>query len=150
VHKALTVVFVKPDEDTFHIYAGTQGGLQGLIFNFPQVKQRAMEIKTPSTAAGSNKWQCVLWGFAYDEALGIPEEGMPAGSHLIDNRGSGTPPVELVAKPTPDGYTLFVGGVIYTLGHLLQETSYDPVRDFEPISMVAIAPQVLIVHPTHR
>ncbi|MCR7468548.1 rubredoxin, partial [Pseudomonas aeruginosa] len=25
------------------------------------------------------KWQCVVCGFIYDEALGLPEEGIPAG-----------------------------------------------------------------------
>ncbi|MCR7571742.1 rubredoxin, partial [Pseudomonas aeruginosa] len=26
------------------------------------------------------KWQCVVCGFIYDEALGLPEEGIPAGT----------------------------------------------------------------------
>lgn len=28
-----------------------------------------------------NKWQCILCGFIYDEAVGLPEEGIPAGTY---------------------------------------------------------------------
>ena len=30
------------------------------------------------------KWQCVVCGFIYDEALGLPEEGIPAGTRWED------------------------------------------------------------------
>jgi rubredoxin len=31
-----------------------------------------------------NKWQCVVCGFIYDEAVGIPEDGIAAGTRLED------------------------------------------------------------------
>lgn len=31
-----------------------------------------------------NKWQCVVCGLIYDEALGWPEEGIPAGTRWAD------------------------------------------------------------------
>ena len=31
-----------------------------------------------------NKWQCVVCGFIYDEAVGIPDEGIPAGTTWED------------------------------------------------------------------
>jgi rubredoxin len=30
------------------------------------------------------KWQCVVCGFIYDEAIGIPEDGIAAGTRLED------------------------------------------------------------------
>jgi rubredoxin len=80
---ALTVVFVKPDEDAFEIHAGPQG-LEALILNFPQATARVADGKAQSIAAGFKKWQCVLCAFSYDEALGIPEEGVPAGTRWAD------------------------------------------------------------------
>ncbi len=55
-----------------------------------------------------------------------------------------------VAKSKPDGYTLF-GGTISTHAinaSLYKNLSYDPVKDFEPITLVATLPNVLIVSPT--
>jgi tripartite-type tricarboxylate transporter receptor subunit TctC len=79
-------------------------------------------------------------------AQGIgPSLGQPV---VVDNHGSGMVPVELTAKAPPDGYTLLVGGVIFTIGHLLQDTTVDPIRDFEPISEIGISPLVLVVHPS--
>ena len=31
-----------------------------------------------------NKWQCVVCGFIYDESLGLPDEGFPAGTLWAD------------------------------------------------------------------
>lgn len=81
--KALTVVHIKPDEDTFQIQAGTQG-LEALILNFPRVAPLAADSEAPATAAGFKKWQCMLCAFSYDEAQGIPEEGIPAGTRWAD------------------------------------------------------------------
>ena len=45
-----------------------------------------MDIQTtPSPIeAPSKTWQCVLCGFIYDEAAGMPEEGIPAGTRWED------------------------------------------------------------------
>jgi tripartite-type tricarboxylate transporter receptor subunit TctC len=54
-----------------------------------------------------------------------------------------------VAKATPDGYTLF-GGTISTHAinaSLYKNLRYDPVADFEPVSLVATLPNVLLVDP---
>lgn len=54
-----------------------------------------------------------------------------------------------VAKATPDGYTLF-GGTISTHAinaSLYKNLKYDPVKDFEPVSLVATLPNVLLVDP---
>ena len=53
----------------------------------------------------------------------------------------------IVAKALADGYTLLSGGS-FLIGPLLEKTSYDPVRDFSPITLTATAPNVLVVHPS--
>ncbi len=37
-----------------------------------------------STAATYRTWMCVVCGFLYDEAQGLPEEGIPAGTRWDD------------------------------------------------------------------
>ena len=82
-HKACALIFVYPNEGSFQLHAGAQG-LEGLVLNFPQVRPRAASIATPSAAAGFKKWQCTLCSFAYDEALGLPGDGIPAGTRWQD------------------------------------------------------------------
>src|SRR5687768_3384374 len=68
-------------------------------------------------------------------------------SMIVDNR-SGNLPAEAVAKAPPDGYTLlFVGGA-FSIVPFLRKTSYDPVRDFSPITLATISPNILVVHPS--
>jgi tripartite-type tricarboxylate transporter receptor subunit TctC len=72
-------------------------------------------------------------------------------SIVIDNRAgaSGSIGVEVGARATPDGYTL-AGGTTST--HALAKVlnphlSYDPQRDFVPITMIGHLPYILAVHP---
>ena len=57
---------------------------------------------------------------------------------------------ELVARAVPDGYTLLfgTGGGTFLAPLMLPKVSYDPLRDFAPVSMVVMSPQVLVVHPS--
>ena len=67
---------------------------------------------------------------------------------IIDNRGSGVLPGEIVSKAAPDGYTLLVAGGTFFNGPLLQEVPFDPVKDFAPISMISTTPNIIVVHPS--
>jgi tripartite-type tricarboxylate transporter receptor subunit TctC len=70
-------------------------------------------------------------------------------SLVIDNRGgSAVIPIELVAKAPADGYTLLAFGT--TLWHLplMQNVPYDPIKSFAPVTLVAITPMIVVVHPS--
>jgi tripartite-type tricarboxylate transporter receptor subunit TctC len=72
----------------------------------------------------------------------------PLGQQLIvDNR----PTIllgEIVSKSPPDGHTLLVSGGGHWIAPLFEKVSYDPIRDFAPITMIDRAPSVLVVHPS--
>ena len=73
-------------------------------------------------------------------------------SVTVENRGgaSGNIGHELAAKSAPDGYTLLLSNssTVVTNPHLFKKLPFDPINDFTPISMVASAGQVLVVHPS--
>jgi tripartite-type tricarboxylate transporter receptor subunit TctC len=63
---------------------------------------------------------------------------------------SGNIATDRVAKSAPDGYTLLFNtiGPIAINQNLFGKLPYDPVKDFAPITMVAITPNILCVHPS--
>jgi tripartite-type tricarboxylate transporter receptor subunit TctC len=65
---------------------------------------------------------------------------------IVDNRGSGVIPGEIVSKAPPDGYTLLLYNNTLWVGPLIQNTPYDAVRDFAPITLATRAPNILVVH----
>ena len=70
---------------------------------------------------------------------------------IVDNRtgGGGIIGAEIAAKTAPDGYTLFTGfhATQAILPHLYAKLPYDPVKDFDPVILMATVPNVLVVHP---
>ena len=71
---------------------------------------------------------------------------------VIDNRGGagGNIGAETAAHAVADGYTLFLGGIGShgTNPGLQAKLPYDPVRDFAPITLIASAPLIVVVHPS--
>ncbi len=70
---------------------------------------------------------------------------------VIENRGGagGTIGTALVAKAPADGYTLVLGT---TNTHVVApavypKLDYDPIKDFAPVSLLAVTPYLLVVHP---
>ncbi len=69
---------------------------------------------------------------------------------IVDNRGGsgGVVGGEMVAKSPPDGYTLLLyGNTIWLAPFMREKTPYDPVHDFAPITLAAVSPTMLVVHP---
>jgi tripartite-type tricarboxylate transporter receptor subunit TctC len=71
---------------------------------------------------------------------------------IVENRGGATGMVaaDLAAKAPPDGYTVMMAHIaaVSILPSLYHKMSYDPARDFAPITLVAIGPNLLVVHPS--
>jgi tripartite-type tricarboxylate transporter receptor subunit TctC len=71
---------------------------------------------------------------------------------VVENRpgAAGSIGAEIVSKSPPDGYTLFLAGVAsHGINPNIQKNlPYDPVRDFDPISLIATAPVLMAVHPS--
>ena len=70
---------------------------------------------------------------------------------IVDNRAgaSGVIGAEIVAKAPPDGYTLLINTLpLVTNQFLMPRVPYNPIRDFEPISMVTSSPAFVTVHPS--
>jgi tripartite-type tricarboxylate transporter receptor subunit TctC len=70
----------------------------------------------------------------------------PLGQQVIvDNRRVNS--IEIVAKAQPDGYTLLAYGSPIWIMPMLREVTFDPVKDFAPITLAATSPNVLAIHP---
>jgi len=71
-------------------------------------------------------------------------------SFFIDNRGGagGTIGAEIAAKSPNDGYTFLVGAVHHTIAvSVYSKLPYDLERDLMPVTLVAVVPNVVVVHP---
>ena len=105
---------------------------------------RPIRMIAPSGAGGPVDVICRAISQALSEVIGQ--------QIVIDNRvgAAGLIGTELVAKSAPDGYTLLFGfsGPLAIVPNLNPNTPYDPLRDLVPISQVAAAPYVLLVHPS--
>ena len=70
---------------------------------------------------------------------------------VIDNRGgaAGNLGTEIAAKAAPDGYTILFTLSSHTINpKLYDKLPFDAERDFVPISLAALSPQILVAHPS--
>ncbi|MBY0266832.1 MAG: tripartite tricarboxylate transporter substrate binding protein [Burkholderiales bacterium] len=71
---------------------------------------------------------------------------------IVDNRpGAGTTlGVSIAARAVPDGHTLLLSSIAThaIAPNLYAKPGYDPVKDFAPITLLAVAPTVLVRHPS--
>src|SRR4029079_18215537 len=68
---------------------------------------------------------------------------------VIENRGGGVIPGEIVAKSLPDGYTLlYYGSALWVVPLMRKDVPYDFARDFAPITWGTSSSNLLVVHPT--
>ena len=69
---------------------------------------------------------------------------------IVDNRGGagGTLGAGTAARSDPDGYTFFLGAVHHAIAPgVYPKLAYDLEKDLQPISVVAVVPQVIVVNP---
>ena len=105
---------------------------------------KPIRLVVPFPAGGSLDVVARAMGQKLAEAWGQPV--------VIDNRpgAGGNIGADLVAKSAPDGYTILEGALSTHAVNvsLYGKMPYDPVRDFTPITLVAVTPNVLVLNPS--
>lgn len=118
------------------------GTVPGLAFAQPEYPNRAVRVVVPFAPGGTVDVVARILSVAWTELLAQP--------FVIDNRSGagGTAGADNVAKSPPDGYSLlaFHVGLTYGAG-LFKKLSYDARRDFQPVSLIGVAPSILVVNP---
>ena len=103
---------------------------------------RPIRFVVPFAAGGTSDIIGRILSVRMQEALGQ--------SLVVDNRGGagGTIGTNIVAKADPDGYSIVLAsnGTHAIVPYLYARLPYDPIKDFAPVSMVAITPTVLAVN----
>ena len=108
--------------------------------NYPN---HALRIVVPFAAGGGTDILSRLLGAKLSEAWSQPA--------VIDNRPGGATVIgsELVAKSPADGYTILISTGNFTVNPaMFPRLPFDTARDFIPVSMLATAPNILVVHPS--
>jgi tripartite-type tricarboxylate transporter receptor subunit TctC len=105
---------------------------------------RPIRLVVPYPAGGSNDILARLLAQKLSDALGV--------TVVVDNRGgaSGMIGADIVAKAAANGYTLLLGGTssLSILPHMYAGLPYNAARDFAPVGLLAVSPNILIAHPS--
>jgi tripartite-type tricarboxylate transporter receptor subunit TctC len=119
------------------------GGLPGSAF--PQAyPAKPIRLIVPFPAGGPLDATARAIGQKLSDAWGQPV--------VVDNRpgAGGNIGADLVAKSAPDGYTILEGALSTHAVNvsLYGSLPYDPLKDFMPITLVAVTPNVLVLNPS--
>jgi tripartite-type tricarboxylate transporter receptor subunit TctC len=121
----------------------------GALFALPTAAQsqsypvKPIRLVVPFAPGGGTDIIARLISQQLGEALGQPV--------VADNRGGAgsTLGTEIVAKAPADGYTLLLGNISLAFNATLyQKLSYDALRDLAPVTLVAVQPNILVIHPS--
>jgi len=119
--------------------AGAMVGGAALAQSFPS---KPFKIYVGFTPGGFTDVAARIIGTKLSESLGqsVVIENKPGANGFLAS--------DATAKSPPDGYTLFMSSPGLTTNPLLSEQAkYDPVKGFTPLSLLALIPNVLVVHP---
>lgn len=105
--------------------------------------ERPIRIIVPFTPGGATDILARMIGQKLTQAWGQQV--------VIDNRtgGNGIIAYEVTAKANPDGHTLLFVAISHAINPVLQQKlPYDTDKDFAPVSLIAVMPLILMVHPS--
>ena len=104
---------------------------------------KPIRLVAPFSPGGATDVLARIVGQKINERLGQPV--------IVENRvgAGGNIGAEQVAKSTPDGYTLLMGGVPHAISaSLYAKLGYDMVKDLSAVAEVASFPSMLVLHPS--
>jgi tripartite-type tricarboxylate transporter receptor subunit TctC len=109
--------------------------------NYPA---KPLRMIVPYAAGGATDTLARLLAARLDQELGQ--------SVVVDNRGGGASQLgtQAIATAAADGYTIGMIDSAFTInpGLFAGKLPYDTIKDFAPVSLIATAPLVLVVHPS--
>jgi tripartite-type tricarboxylate transporter receptor subunit TctC len=104
---------------------------------------KPIRMIVPFSPGGSTDLLARLMGQKLNERMGQPV--------VVENRagGGGHIGADLVARSAPDGYTLLTAGIPQAIGmSLFKKVPYDLAKDLAPVTLLALFPSVIAVHPS--
>jgi tripartite-type tricarboxylate transporter receptor subunit TctC len=108
----------------------------------PAYPSRPIRLIVPFAPGGGSDYVGRLVGQKLSEQTGqtVVVDNRPGAASLV-----GT---EIVARAAPDGYTLCLCDVGFTINPAYyRKTSYDPIKGFDPVMVVAETPYIIVVNP---
>ncbi len=125
-----------------YLMAGWLAGLAATAFG-QQYPTKPLRLIVGFPPGGSNDIVARNLAPKLGEILGVQV--------IIENRAgaNATIAADLVAKSAPDGYTLMLGSTssLVISPHTYTKLAYDTLRDFAPVTTVAMTPEAVAVHP---
>lgn len=108
----------------------------------PKFPNKPVRIVVGFGAGGGTDLAARAIGQKLSEAFGT--------SFVVDNRpgASGNLAGDIVAKSNPDGYTILMANSTIAIPSLSIKLPFDIRKDFTPLSLIALGPSVLVVHPS--
>lgn len=105
---------------------------------------KSLRLIVPAAPGGGADFLARILGLKLSEAM--------AQTVVVENRAgaSGTIAADITAKSAGDGYTVLMGQStsIVIAPQIYQKLNYDTLRDLKPVTLVAVVPNVLVVHPS--
>lgn len=102
---------------------------------------KQIRIIVPFPPGGFNDTLARILANELPKTLGQPVivENRPGGGSIL-----GT---ELAARAAPDGHTLFIAALPFSVVQSLSKTSFDVTKDFAPITLAGLSDNMLVAHP---
>jgi tripartite-type tricarboxylate transporter receptor subunit TctC len=123
--------------------AGVLGGMPEAIAQTGDYPDRAVKLLVPFAAGGPTDVMARLIGGKLSKNLGK--------QFLVDNQGgaAGNIGMGMAARAAPDGFTVLVVSSSFVVNPCLyNKIPYDPIKDFEAVTIAGDTPHIFVAHPS--